>query len=101
MELPNRRQRRRWAKATGLLDKKKHLSFEKQMEINRRTAETGKQIHFLNVERNLQMEQKKQEEKERKIKEKKLEDLITEGHTTEEAMSILSKKDSNDGTLDS
>ena len=39
MELPNRKQRRMWAKQLGLLKEKSKLPFEKQLELSRRAAE--------------------------------------------------------------
>lgn len=86
MELPNRRERRRWQKESGLLKKKSKLSFDEQMEITRRAIESGKKIHQRNVERNLEMEDKKNEEFLVKKRSEEIEKLIGEGKSVEEAM---------------
>jgi hypothetical protein len=101
MELPNRKQRRQWAKEMGLLKEKSKLPFDKQLEINRRAAETGKQIHHRNVEKNLEREEKVKEEKAQKDNIEEIQKLINQGHSMEEAFSVLSKRDDNDGALDS
>lgn len=101
MELPNRKQRRLWARETGLLKKKKELPIRSQLEISMRAAETGKHIHLRNVEKNLNREYAKEEERKKKLKEKELERLQSDGLSLEDAMSALSKKESDDGNLDS
>jgi hypothetical protein len=102
MELPNRRQRRQWAKEMGLLKEKSKMSIEKKLEISRRAREAGEQIHLRNTERNLEREAKRKEEIETKRREEELSVLIAKGHSVEEAMSILANKnDENDGALDS
>ena len=102
MELPNRKQRRAWAKQMGLLKDKSKLPLIKQLEINRRTMEAGKQIHLRNVERNLERSHNLKEEKTQALMQTEVEDLVAQGHTMEEAMAIVSaKNDENDGTLDS
>ena len=92
MELPNRKQRRAWAKELGLLKEKSKLPLEKQLELSRRAAEAGKQIHLRNVEKNLERLDKTQEELAQKQREAELQELINSGHSTEEALAILSKK---------
>ena len=92
MELPNRKQRRAWAKQLGLLKEKSKLPFDKQLELSRRASEAGKQIHLRNVEKNLERSDKAQEEIAQKQKEAELQELIDSGHSTEEALAILSKK---------
>jgi hypothetical protein len=81
-----------WAKQLGLLKEKSKLPFEKQLELSRRAAEAGRQIHLRNVEKNLERADKAEEEKARKDSESELQELINAGHTTEEALAILSKK---------
>lgn len=85
--LPNRRQRREWARQTGQLRKKSKASLKEQREMSARAAEIGKQIHLTNTERIL----REQEEAENKRREEKLNLLITEGKTQEEALKILSE----------
>jgi hypothetical protein len=92
MELPNRKQRRAWAKQLGLLKEKSKLPLEKQLELSRRAAEAGRQIHLRNVEKNLERLDKTQEELAQKQREVELQELIDSGHSTEEALAILSKK---------
>jgi hypothetical protein len=92
MELPNRKQRRAWAKQLGLLKEKSKLPLEKQLELSRRAAEAGRQIHLRNVEKNLERLDKTQEELAQKQREAELQELIDSGHSTEEALAILSKK---------
>lgn len=101
MELPNRKQRRLWAKEMGLLKKKSQLPLAEQLEISRRAREAGHQIHLRNTEKNLEREAKLKEEREAKQKESELEKLLQAGNSLEEAMAILSKNEVNDGTLDS
>ena len=101
MELPNRKQRRLWAKEMGLLKKKAQLPLTEQLEISRRAREAGHQIHLRNTEKNLERESKLKEERETKLKESELEILLQSGHTLEDALTILSKNEVNDGTLDS
>jgi hypothetical protein len=102
MELPNRKQRRLWAKEMGLLKEKSKLPIQQQMEINRRALEAGKQIHLRNVERNLERDAKLKEERDKRRDEEELNALISQGYSAEDAMSLLSKKnDENDGALDS
>lgn len=101
MELPNRKQRRLWAKQMGLLKEKSKLPFDKQLEISRRAAETGKQIHHRNVERNLEREEKVKEEKTQKENAEEIQKLIDQGYSMEETFSILSKRTENNGALDS
>ena len=92
MELPNRKQRRLWAKQLGLLKEKSKLSFEKQLELNRRASEAGRQIHLRNIEKNLEVAERGTEEKLQKEKEAEFQSLLNSGHTTEEALAILTKK---------
>lgn len=101
MELPNRKQRRLWAKEMGLLKKKSQLPLVEQLEISRRAREAGNQIHLRNTEKNLERESKLKEERDTKLKESDLEMLLQSGHTLEDALAILSKNEVNDGTLDS
>jgi hypothetical protein len=100
VELPNRKQRRLWAKQMGLLKEKSKLSLVKQLEISRRASETGKQIHHRNLERNLEKEEKAREEKIQKENAEKIQKLIDIGYSIEETFSIL-KRSENDGALDS
>ena len=102
MELPNRKQRRMWAKEMGLLKEKSQMPTEKQLEISRRALEAGKQIHLRNVERNLEREAKIKEERVQLKNEVDLNTLVSQGYSIEDAMSLISKKnDENDGALDS
>jgi hypothetical protein len=102
MELPNRKQRRQWAKEMGLLKEKSKMPLEKKLEISRRAREAGEQIHLRNTERNLERESKRKEEIEAKKREEELSTLISKGHSVEEAMAMLAEKnDENDGALDS
>ena len=102
MELPNRKQRRLWAKQMGLLKEKSQLPLEKSLEISRRAREAGQQIHLRNTERNLEREAKLKEEREQRKSEELIEKMLKEGHTMEEAMAHLaSKNNENDGALDS
>jgi hypothetical protein len=101
MELPNRKQRRLWAKEMGLLKKKNELPVKERLEVNKRAREAGHQIHLRNVERNLEREFKLQEERDLKKRESEIENLLQQGHTLEDALVILTKNETNDGTLDS
>jgi len=101
MELPNRKQRRQWAKQMGLLKEKAKLPLNKQLEIGRRAAESGKQIHHRNVERNLEKVEKDREERIQRENNEEIQRLVNNGHSIEEAFSILSKKLENNGALDS
>lgn len=86
----------------GLLKEKSQMSTEKQLEISRRAAEAGKQIHLRNVERNLEREAKLKEERDQLKNEEELNILISQGYSAEDAMSQISKKnDENNGALDS
>ena len=84
MELPNRQQRRKWAKEMGLLKQKKNAPLKEQQEMSRRTAEAGKQIHFRNTERNLEREDKLKQSKEQKENQQLASKLIDEGASMEE-----------------
>ena len=80
--LPNRKQRREWAKQAGMLKKKKNSSLKDKMEMNSRSIEYGKQIHLANIERILREEDDKHNETIANA----AEELIKEGYTQEEAM---------------
>lgn len=102
MDLPNRKQRRAWAREMGLLKEKNGMTFQKRLELSRRAQEAGKQIHLRNVEKNLEREEREKEEKETKKQQLELEKLLESGISLEEATRIVSsKKDKNDGALDS
>lgn len=82
MELPNRKQRRAWAKASGMLKKKQNASQSEQAEIRARAAEAGKQIHLRNTERNLEREDKlktaKEEAENAEISAKQMEEGVSQ-----------------------
>lgn len=83
--MPNRHQRRAMAKEAGYMKKKKNMSLKEKMELSRRAAEYGRQIHLANVERNLRMhEERAQQEEVRKLTE-----LMDQGYSQEEAMKIF------------
>ena len=84
MELPNRKQRRIWAKEMGLLKKKQNSSLKEQQEISRRAAEAGKQIHFRNVEKNLEREDKLKQAKEEAVTEIIVNKLVQDGASIED-----------------
>lgn len=83
--LPNRKQRRQWAKDAGFVKKKQNASLKEKLEMSRRSMETGKAIHLANTERILR-EQDALKEKERSSK---IESLIAKGYTQEEALQII------------
>lgn len=64
MDFPNRRQRRQWAKQSGFLGKKRNSTDKERIEMNRRAAEVGKQIHHANMERELRKEEEERIRKE-------------------------------------
>lgn len=87
--LPNRRQRREWAKQSGMAKKKRKASFSEWLEINKRAQEIGKQIHLMNTEKILRQE----EERLNQIKSEKVQELIKKGISLEEALKIVNKTD--------
>lgn len=94
MELPNGKQRRNLAKQTGHHKKKQKASFSQWMEMIRRTQETGKHIHNLNVERNL----REQEEMKIKREQQFIQHQVEKGLSYEEALSELEKRNGNMGS---
>lgn len=96
MELPNRKQRRAWAKQMGLLKKKAESPFSEQIKITRRAQEAGKQIHLRNVERMLEKEEKDKEAKDLAAADQKIGELLDQGVTIEEAMKIASEKNDSE-----
>jgi CRISPR/Cas system CSM-associated protein Csm4 (group 5 of RAMP superfamily) len=61
--IPNRRERRKLEKKLGLLKKKSKLPFDQWLEVTKRSAEVGKQIHASNVERTLRQQDNDEAEK--------------------------------------
>lgn len=51
------------AKQMGLLKLKNKASFEKWNEMSRRSQETGKEIHRINVENSLRQQDKQEQDK--------------------------------------
>ncbi len=89
--MPNRKQRRLLAKKAGFLKMKGNMSFSKKCEMSQRAAEFGKQIHLSNTERILREE----DEKQQLFDQKKLLDLVSAGHTQEEALKIFNEEKTN------
>lgn len=87
--LPNRKQRREWARQSGMIKKKQKASFKERLEITRRAIEVGKQIHLFNTEKVLRAE----EERLNQIKSKKVQELIESGVPLEEALKIVNETD--------
>lgn len=83
--LPNRKQRREWAKQTGMLKKKQKSSLKEQMEMTERAIETGNQIHLANTERILREDEKIKNESIAK----KTHALMEKGLSQEDALKIL------------
>jgi hypothetical protein len=94
MELPNGKQRRKWAKQTGHLKKKQKSSFSDWLEMVRRSQETGKQIHHLNVERSLRQE----DEYKLKLEQERIQHLVEKGMSFDEAVREIGKNDGNMGS---
>lgn len=95
MELPNRKQRRAWAKEMGLLKQKQNATREQQAEMSRRAAEAGRQIHLRNVERNLEREDKLKQAKEDAINEEVSSKMMEDGATQEEILKGILQKGSD------
>lgn len=93
--LPNRKQRRAWAKQTGLLKKKQNANFKDKVEMMERSAEVGRQIHFSNTEKNMQAEEKRIND----VRASKIAELMESKNVSlEEATKIV---DAENGNLDS
>ena len=86
MELPNRKQRRQWAKEAGLLKKKQNASMKERLEIQERTIEYGKKIHLANTENNL----RKDDESQIKKQQEQLQNLIASGMSHDDALKTIS-----------
>jgi hypothetical protein len=91
MELPNRQQRRKWAKEMGLLKQKKNSSLEQQREMSLRAAETGKQIHLRNTERNLEREDKLKQAKEELKNDIIVTQMTNDGSSQEDISKVILK----------
>lgn len=92
MELPNRKQRRLWAKEMGLLKQKQQSTFAQKLEMNRRAADAGKQIHHRNVERNLERAEKS---KETSIDDNEVSKMMGEGLSQEEILKNIVENSSD------
>lgn len=84
--LPNRAQRRQWAKEAGLIKKKKTETRQQRNERVARSLEYGKGIHLKNEEANLRRIDKEQAEKEEAIIQEKIKALVDSGMTHLEAL---------------
>lgn len=80
--LPNRKQRRLWAKEAGLFKKKAQASQSERAAMTTRSMEIGKEIHLANVERMLRAEDAKKE----KAQLEKIQKLIDQGVSPEDAL---------------
>jgi nucleotidyltransferase/DNA polymerase involved in DNA repair len=92
MELPNRKQRRLWAKEMGLLKQKQQSTFAQKLEMNRRAADAGKQIHHRNVERNLERAEKS---KQSSINDEDISNMLEDGLSQEEILNNIVEKTSD------
>lgn len=87
MELPNRKQRRQWAKQLGYLEKKKNISFKTRMQLHDRAIENGKLIHNNNVERVLRSLEAQQE----KRNQTQIDKLVDSGMSPEDALKQITE----------
>ena len=87
--IPNRKQRREYAKQLQL--KKPRFGTTAYKEMQRRIQETGKEIHRINTEKVLRQVQVA----EQNIEEKFVQSLIEQGYTHEESIKLLQQKNSD------
>lgn len=88
---PNRKERRLLAKEAGYMKKKNKMNFQAKLELSRKAAEFGKQIHLMNTERMMREE----DERIRKSEQNRIDSLVSEGKTYEQAVQILQSENDN------
>lgn len=87
--LPNRKQRRLWAKQTGMLKNKQSTSLKEQMAMTLRSIEYGRQIHLANIEKILREE----EERKNQRRSEMMEQLMNDGLSQEEALKKINESE--------
>ena len=85
--MPNRKQRRLWAKQSGLLKKKNHSNLQEQMEMTNRSIQYGNRIHMANTEKYLRDE----EDKKNEINANIAAQLIKDGFSQEDALEKINE----------
>jgi rRNA processing protein Krr1/Pno1 len=82
------------AKQAGYFKKKKNATLAEKMEMTRRAAEVGKQIHLANVERGLRANEERLQEMEKE----RIAKLIAAGHAPEEALRIFQEENNRNNS---